>query len=152
MDVLTPEDPVMADAHYHTVEFSQGVVALSAGEEENLNQFIASLDKDKPVFITIRMEDADTLDVTEPAPEFKKLTASRVSHVTDFFKRGEVEVAEVKVDESGVIETPGEDKALARERDNGNGQLVVVTIETEKNESEPSEMIPHSPQEETMDG
>lgn len=154
MDVLTPEDPVMAYAHYHTVAFDEGVSATTAGEEENLNEFIASLDKDKPVYITIRMEDADTLDVTEPTPEFKKLTESRVNHVAGFFKRGEVEIAELKVDESGVVETPGEDSALARESegDNGNGQLVVITIDAEEGNNEPGESIPHSPPAETLDG
>lgn len=151
MDVLTPEDPVMAYADYHTVEFNQGVAGLSAEEEKDLNEFIASLDKNKPAYITIRMEDADTLDVTEPTPEFKKLTATRVSQVTDFFKRAEVEVAEVKVDESGVVETPGEDRALAREN-NGNGQLVVITIDATESDNEPSESIPHLPEAETIDG
>lgn len=147
MDVLTPEDPVMAYAHYHTVEFTQGVAKLTAGEEESLNEFISSLDKDKPVYVTIRMEDADTLDATEPAPEFKKLTDSRVSQVAGVFERGEVEIAELKVDESGAVETPGEDRALAREseEDNGNGQLVVITINAEEDGLEPSETIPHSP-------
>lgn len=147
MDALTPEDPVMAYAHYHTVEFAQGVATLNADEEESLNEFIASLDKDKPVYVTIRMEDADTLDTTEPAPEFKKLTDSRVNQVSGVFERGEVEIAELKVDEPGVIETPGEDRALARESegDNGNGQLVVITIDAEEDGLEPSDTIPHSP-------
>lgn len=147
MDVLTPEDPVMAYAHYHTVEFAQGVARLTADQEESLDEFIASLDRDKPVYVTIRMEDTDTLDATEPAPEFKKLADSRVNQVAGVFERGEVEIAELKVDESGVIETPGEDRALARESeaDNGNGQLVVITINADDDGAEPSDTIPHSP-------
>ncbi len=153
MDVLTPEDPVMAYAHYHTVEFNEGVAELTDDAENDLRDFVSSLREHQPLYITIRMEDEDTLDVTEPTPEFKKLIATRVNQITDFFQSGDLEIAELKVDEPGITETPGEGRALARP-ENGedkNEQLVVITIETEEN-GEPSDTIPHSPDVETMEG
>src|SRR5690606_30191092 len=64
MDVLTPSDPVMAYAEYHTVEFQRGVSSLAPDARQELTEFIASLEQDRPTYITIRMEVSDPMAAT----------------------------------------------------------------------------------------
>lgn len=144
MDVQTADTPSMPNAEYDTIEFVESSSVLTSEAQESLRSLADGLDREKPVLLTLRMHDKDTIDATEPTEQFKKLAPERVTAVKNFLQQTGVAIEQVKVDETGRVANMGEDNAMARGQDvNPNGgQVVVIDIST-REEGEPSAHIPH---------
>lgn len=144
MDVQAADKPSMPNAEYETIEFVESSSELTYDAQESLRNLAQGLDNDKPVLLTLRMSDEDTIDATEPTEQFQKLAPERVTAVKNFLQQTGLAIEQVKVDEAGQVANMGEDNALARGVDvNPNGgQVVVVNIST-REERGATPHIPH---------
>lgn len=142
LEAVTEKTPSMPKAEYETVQFVEGYSDLTPDAKETLDQVAEELSGEGPVLLTLRMQDDDTIDATEPTEQFKILTPERVTAVKKYLQENGVEVERVAIDEAGAVADVGEDAAMARAPERDDARHVVIQIE-EKRSREPSDTIPH---------
>lgn len=141
-EAVTGDTPVMPKAEYKTVQFVEGYSDLTPDARETLNEVAENLAGEGPVLLTLRMQDEDTVDATEPNRQFKVLTPERVTAVKKYLQESGVEIEQVAIDEAGAVADVGEDAAMARAPGRDDAQHLVIRVET-KGARGPSEHIPH---------
>ncbi len=126
-----PHKPLALQA---TVQFEEGSIILDQEARDELVDFIDGLESGRDHYLTIRLMDEDTLDVTDPTDKRKELNQKRAEKVIVYLNRQGVNFADVAIDESGVVSNYGEGNPMARPdltADDENAQYATITIEGE---------------------
>lgn len=133
VDANAPVKPSNPTAPQQTVTFAQGSSLLTGEAKDKLRELANDLDDAKQSYLTIRIEDSDSVEATEPQDQVAKLANPRSAKVAEFLKREGVNIAGMAIDHAGTIADQGEANPMARPEPRENQddvQYLTVTIES----------------------
>lgn len=113
-DAATANTPVMPNARYAELTFAEGSTSLSERSRDQLRGLAEDIEESKDVYLTIRAQDGDTIDATEPSEEMAAMTQPRVKAIQKFLNEQGLNVVKVGIDQAGEVGNFGEGSALAR--------------------------------------